>query len=84
MEENAVEELVELLHTLAAALVEDADTIEIEPEVDGNSVVLELRVSEDDMGRVIGKGGRRAQAIRTIMKARASRLNCRVAVNIVG
>lgn len=83
MEENAVEELVELLHTLAAALVEDADTIEIEPEVEGNSVVLELRVSEDDMGRVIGKGGRRAQAIRTIMKARASRLNCRVAVNIV-
>lgn len=83
MEDNAIKELQDLLQTLAEALVDEPDKIEINPSEDGNTVVLELRVAEDDMGRVIGKGGRRAQAIRSIMKAKASRLNHRVAVNIV-
>ncbi len=81
--DEKTKELQDLLHTLAEALVEDSEAIEINPSEDGNTIVLELRVSPDDMGRVIGKGGRRAQALRSIMKAKASRLNTRVAVNIV-
>lgn len=81
--EEKTKELQELLQTLAEALVEDVDSIEINPTVDGNTIVLELKVAPEDMGRVIGKGGRRAEAIRSILKAKASRIDTRVAVNII-
>ena len=83
MDEQKNQELQELLQTLAEALVDDAEAIQIKPSLEDETIVLELHVAPEDMGRVIGKGGRRAQAIRSIMKAKASRLNCRVAVNIV-
>lgn len=81
--EEKTKELQELLQTLAEALVEDVDSIEINPTVDGNTIVLELKVAPEDMGRVIGKGGRRAEAIRSILKAKASRIDTRVEVNII-
>ena len=81
--EEKTKELQELLQTLAEALVEDVDSIETNPTVDGNTIVLELKVAPEDMGRVIGKGGRRAEAIRSILKAKASRIDTRVAVNII-
>lgn len=81
--EEKTKELQELLQTLTEALVEDVDSIEINPTVDGNTIVLELKVAPEDMGRVIGKGGRRAEAIRSILKAKASRIDTRVAVNII-
>ncbi len=83
MTEQAITEMQELLRTMATALVEAPDDVTVTSRVDGGTVVLELRVAPDDMGRVIGKGGRRAQAIRSIMKAKASRENTRVAVDIV-
>jgi len=83
MDEQSINEMQELLKTLASALVEAPDEVTVKPRVDGATIVLELRVAAADMGRVIGKGGRRAQAIRSIMKAKASRCDCRVAVDIV-
>ncbi len=81
--EEKTKELQALLQTLAEALVEDVNSIEINPTIDGNTIVLELKVAPEDMGRVIGKGGRRAEAIRSILKAKANRIDARVAVNII-
>jgi predicted RNA-binding protein YlqC (UPF0109 family) len=73
----------ELLETIAKALVdypEDVSVNEIEGE---KSLILELRVSKEDMGKVIGKQGRIAKAIRTVMKASAIKENKRVVVEIL-
>lgn len=82
--EQKITELKELLDILTKALVEEPEKVQIDSRDNDGLLVLELRVAEKDMGRVIGKGGRRAQAIRSIMKAKASRLDCRVAVDIIG
>ncbi len=74
----------ELLEFLARSLVADPDAVvvnEIE-EIDGE-VVLELEVAEDDLGRVIGRGGRVANALRSVMKAAATREDKRVVVDIL-
>lgn len=72
-----------LLRTLVTPLVNHPEDIEINPIEQGGTVVLEIRVAPDDMGKVIGKGGRRAEALRTVMKAQATRLGRRVLVDIV-
>ncbi len=74
----------ELLETIAKALVDcpqDVSVTQIDKE-DG-SIVLELRVAENDMGKVIGKQGRIAKAIRSVVKAAAIRENKMVSVDIV-
>ena len=74
----------ELLETIAKALVDcpqDVSVTQIDKE-DG-SIVLELRVAESDMGKVIGKQGRIAKAIRSVVKAAAIRENKMVSVDIV-
>ena len=74
----------ELLEYLARALVDDPDAVEVEQfEEDDGTVVLELSVAEDDYGQIIGRGGRTAQALRTIIKAAAVKDNRRVLVDIV-
>lgn len=83
MNDNAIKELEDLLLVLTKALVEKPEDINIESTVEENTVTLSLRVADEDMGRVIGRGGKRAQAIRSILKAKASRLDCRVMVDIV-
>ena len=74
----------ELLEYLARALVDDPDAVRVEKfdEEDG-SVVLELAVGEDDYGKVIGRGGRTANALRTVLKAAAVKDGSRVFVDIV-
>ena len=74
----------ELLEYLARALVDDPDAVRVEKfdEEDG-SVVLELAVGEDDYGKVIGRGGRTANALRTVLKAAAVKEGTRVFVDIV-
>ena len=58
----------ELLEYLARALVDDPDAVVVEQfEEDDGSVVLELSVGEDDYGKVIGRGGRTANALRTVL-----------------
>ena len=74
----------ELLEFLARSLVADPDAVEVTEveEIDGE-VVLELEVAEDDLGRVIGRGGRVANALRHVMKAAATREEKRVVVDIL-
>jgi uncharacterized protein len=74
----------ELLEYLAKALVEEPDAVEVEQfEEDDGTVVLELSVADDDYGKVIGRGGRTAAALRTVVKAAAVKEKRRVLVDIV-
>lgn len=74
----------EILETIIRNLVDNKDAIEIK-ELDGEqSVVFEVKVAESDMGKVIGKQGKIAQSIRTIMKAAASKESKRVSVEFIG
>ena len=73
----------ELLEFIARSMVSDPDAVVVTETVDGDSVVLQLHVGENDMGKVIGKQGRIAKAIRTVVKAAASHENKRVSVDIV-
>lgn len=74
----------ELLTTLAQGLVENPESVSVtEGEtLEDGTLVLHLHVAESDMGRVIGKQGRIAKAIRTVMRAAANRQNFKVAVEI--
>ncbi|NLO89593.1 MAG: KH domain-containing protein [Clostridia bacterium] len=73
----------ELVETLARALVDNPDQVVVN-EVEGEkSVILELKVADEDMGKVIGKQGRIAKAIRTLVRAAAAREGKRVVVEIL-
>ncbi|MFL5906098.1 MAG: KH domain-containing protein [Solirubrobacterales bacterium] len=74
----------ELLEFLARALVAEPDAVQVtEAEEIEGEVVLELEVAEDDLGRVIGRGGRVANALRSVIKAAATREDKRVVVDIL-
>ena len=73
----------DLLKTIAKSLVDHPDDVSVNEVESEQSIVLELRVAQDDMGKVIGKQGRIAKAIRTVVKASATRENKRVVVEIV-
>ena len=74
----------EVLEILAKSLVDNPDEVSVK-EVEGErGTILELRVADSDMGKVIGKQGRIAKAIRTVVKAAASRENKRAVVEIIG
>jgi len=74
----------DLLEFLARGLVEEPDAVKVTEieEVEGE-VILELEVADDDLGRVIGRGGRVANALRSVMKAAATRADKRVIVDII-
>ena len=73
-----------LLEYLARALVDEPDAVEVDAfEEDDGTVVLELAVAEDDYGKVIGRGGRTANALRNVVKAAAVREQRKVLVDIV-
>lgn len=73
----------ELVEIIAKSLVDDPDMVQVN-EIDGEqSVILELKVAPKDMGKVIGKQGRIARAIRTVVKAAATKENKRVVVEII-
>ena len=75
----------ELLVYLVRQLVDEPDQVAVEEfEEDDGTLVLELSVADDDYGKVIGRGGRTAQALRTVVKAAAVKDNRRVLVDIVG
>jgi predicted RNA-binding protein YlqC (UPF0109 family) len=74
----------ELLEYLARSLVDDPDAVRVEAfDEDDGSIVLELSVGEDDYGQIIGRGGRTANALRTVLKAAAVKEGRRVFVDIV-
>jgi uncharacterized protein len=74
----------DLLEFLTRSLVESPDAVQVTEveEIDGE-VVLEVEVADDDLGRVIGRGGRVANALRSVMKAAATREDKRVVVDIL-
>ena len=74
----------ELLITIAQGLVENPSAVVVEQDepMEDGTVVFHLHVSPEDMGRVIGKQGRIAKAMRTVMRAAATRQDAKVAVEI--
>lgn len=73
----------ELVEALAKALVDHPDMVTVDFIEKEKSCVIELRVAPDDMGKVIGKQGRIARAIRTVVKAAATKERKRVTVEII-
>ncbi len=72
----------ELVLTVAQALVNEPDQVEVNEIEDERTITLELKVAPDDMGKIIGKQGRIAKAIRTVVKAAATKESKRVVVEI--
>ena len=72
----------ELLEFIAKSMVSEPDAVSVEEAVSENSVVLTLHVGEHDMGKVIGKQGRIAKAIRTVMRSAANRQDMKIQVEI--
>jgi predicted RNA-binding protein YlqC (UPF0109 family) len=75
--------VTELLEFIVRALVEEPEAVEVEELEEDGDLIYEISVAEGDLGRVIGKGGRVANAIRTVAKAAAVRLDRRVVVDIL-
>jgi predicted RNA-binding protein YlqC (UPF0109 family) len=73
----------ELVRYLAQSLVRNPDAVEIKETDNGGASVIELKVAKEDLGRIIGKQGRTAKSIRTLLNAAASRDNRRVVLEIV-
>ncbi|MEG1848361.1 MAG: KH domain-containing protein [Lachnospiraceae bacterium] len=73
----------ELVEVIAKALVDNPDEVTVTEKQDGKNVTVELHVAASDMGKVIGKQGRIAKAIRSVVKAASSKDNKRVDVEIV-
>lgn len=73
----------ELVEILAKALVDNPDRVRVNMVEKEKSCIIELRVDPEDMGKVIGKQGRIARAIRTVVKAAATKSNKKVVVEIV-
>ena len=72
-----------ILIDIAKAIVDDPDQVSVNERMDGDTLHLELSVAPDDMGKVIGKGGRIAKAIRTVMKASSTKNNQHIVVDII-
>jgi predicted RNA-binding protein YlqC (UPF0109 family) len=81
---GAPEEPRRLLEYLARGLVDDPEEVSVEQfQEDDGTIVLELAVGPDDYGKVIGRGGRTAHALRTVIKAAAAGQGCHVLLDIV-
>ncbi len=75
-------ELENLLLVLARSLVEEPDAVEVSATESDSRVDLELRVAQEDMGKIIGRQGRTIRAIRTVVKAASVKLGKRVSVEV--
>ncbi len=73
----------ELVEVIAKALVENPDEVLVTEKEEGKNIIVELHVAPSDKGKVIGKQGRIAKAIRSVVKAASSRDNKRVDVEII-
>ena len=73
----------ELVEVIAKSLVDNPDEVEVTEKESGKALVLELKVAPSDMGKVIGKQGRIAKAIRSVVKAAASKEDRKVIVDIL-
>ncbi len=74
----------ELVEVIVKALVDDPESVVVTEKEDGRTTVVEVKVADSDMGKVIGKQGRIAKAIRSVVKAAASKEDKKVVVDIAG
>jgi uncharacterized protein len=81
--ENPVKNMTELVTEIARALVDDPDNVYVEAIAEGDSTVIRLRVAQSDVGKVIGKQGRTARSLRTILSAASMKLKHRFSLDIV-
>ncbi|MGC2872210.1 KH domain-containing protein [Ihubacter sp. rT4E-8] len=75
--------MTKLVESIAKSLVDHPDQVVVTEETDKHGSVLQLQVAAEDMGKVIGKQGRIAKALRTVVKAAATKENKKVVVEIV-
>jgi predicted RNA-binding protein YlqC (UPF0109 family) len=75
--------LKDLIHAIAVELVDQPDEVEVTEVPSDHNTVIELRVAKDDIGKVIGKEGRTAQSMRTILTAASAKLGVRAHLDIV-
>ena len=73
----------ELVEGIAKALVDDPESVVVNEREEKKTTVLEVRVAESDMGKVIGKQGRIAKAIRSVVKAAAAKEDKKVVIDII-
>ena len=73
----------EMLKFLVKELVSNPDQIEVNSREEGNTTILELKVAQEDMGKVIGRQGKIAKSIRTLMKAYGAKNNQKINVDIL-
>jgi len=74
---------MELVEVIAKSLVDNPEEVTVTEKTEGRNTILELHVASSDMGKVIGKQGRIAKAIRSVVKAASSKDNKRVDVEII-
>jgi len=75
-------ELKQLLADMSCAIVDEPEKLEIEERVEGDTVIFTVTVSDSDMGKIIGRHGKNARSIRTVMKAAANTVGKKVIVDI--
>ncbi len=75
--------MTKLVEIIAKSLVDDPDAVQVTETQSGATTVIQLKVADDDMGKVIGKQGRIAKALRTVVKSAASKTGKKVVVEIV-
>ena len=72
----------EILKTIIESLVDNKEQVQITRTDDEKGILLKVKVADEDMGKVIGKQGKNAKAIRTVMRSVAIRQNCKISVEI--
>ena len=73
----------ELVEYIARSIVNEPDAVKVEEETDEEGLTLKLQVADDDKGRIIGKQGRIAQAIRTLLRVKAAKASTKVRLEII-
>jgi len=81
--DDPVKNMTDLVTEIAHALVDDPDAVSVEAIADGESTVIRLRVAQSDVGKVIGKQGRTARSMRTILSAASMKFRHRFSLDIV-
>ncbi len=81
--ENPVKNMTDLVTEIAHALVDNPDSVSVEAIAEGDTTVIRLRVAQSDVGKVIGKQGRTARSMRTILSAASMKLRHRFSLDIV-
>lgn len=78
-----MKEVKQLVETMVRSIVDDVQNVKLTEEVSDKGVLYEITVAKDDVGKLIGKGGRVASAIRTVAKASGAKHQVRVLINVM-